>query len=94
MDFAKKKAGKDEWFTPKEAIYPILRHLKHNSIVWCPFDTEDSLFGEEHYKCFCECLTDMGRSLSLTDCRSCVPELFDGVPIKKNQTIFGFYLEK
>ena len=44
MDFAKKKAGKDEWFTPKEAVYPILKYLKPNSVVWCPFDTEESLF--------------------------------------------------
>jgi len=44
MDFAKKKAEKDEWFTPKEAIYPILRYLKKNSIIWCPFDTKESNF--------------------------------------------------
>ena len=44
MDFAKKKAGKDEWFTPQEAIYPIIKYLKTNSIIWCPFDTEESLF--------------------------------------------------
>lgn len=44
MDFAKKKAEKDEWFTPEEAVYPILRYLKKNSIIWCPFDTEESNF--------------------------------------------------
>lgn len=44
MDFAKKKAGKDEWFTPPEAIYPILKYLKKNSIIWCPFDTKESNF--------------------------------------------------
>lgn len=44
MDFAKKKAEKDEWFTPKEAVFPILRYLKPNSIIWCPFDTKESNF--------------------------------------------------
>ena len=44
MDFAKKKAEKDEWFTPKEAIFPILKYLKPNSKIWCPFDTDKSLF--------------------------------------------------
>ncbi len=44
MDFAKKKAEKDEWYTPKEAIFPILKYLKRNSIIWCPFDTEESNF--------------------------------------------------
>ena len=44
MDFAKKKAEKDEWYTPEEAIYPILKYLKPNSIIWCPFDTKESNF--------------------------------------------------
>lgn len=42
MDFAKKKSKKDEWYTPKEAIYPILKYIKPNSTIWCPFDTNDS----------------------------------------------------
>lgn len=44
MDFAKKKAGKDEWFTPEEAVFPIIRYLKPNSTIWCPFDTKESNF--------------------------------------------------
>jgi len=44
MDFAKKKAEKDEWYTPQEAIIPILKYLKPNSMIWCPFDLEESLF--------------------------------------------------
>jgi len=46
MDFAKKKAEKDEWFTPPEAIYPIIRYLKSNSIILCPFDTKESNFAK------------------------------------------------
>lgn len=34
----------DEYFTPAYAVYPILKRLKEGSIVWCPFDTEDSEF--------------------------------------------------
>lgn len=34
----------DEFYTPKYAIYPILKYLKPNSIIWCPFDTKDSNF--------------------------------------------------
>ena len=44
MDFAKKKGVKDEWFTPKEAVFPILTYLKPKSTVWCPFDMKESLF--------------------------------------------------
>jgi len=39
-------SGKDEFYTPRYAIRPILEHVKPNSIIWCPFDTEESLFKE------------------------------------------------
>lgn len=32
----------DEYYTPDYAIEPILEYLKPNSIVWCPFDMEES----------------------------------------------------
>lgn len=34
----------DEFYTPNYAIEPLLKYLKPNSSVWCPFDTEDSNF--------------------------------------------------
>lgn len=34
----------DEWYTPIYAVTPILKRLKPNSTVWCPFDTEKSNF--------------------------------------------------
>lgn len=34
----------DEFYTPLYAIKPIAKYLKPNSIIWCPFDTEDSLY--------------------------------------------------
>lgn len=37
-------SGNDEFYTPAYAITPILKYVKHGSKVWCPFDTEDSLF--------------------------------------------------
>lgn len=37
-------SGNDEFYTPYYAIKPIMKYLKKNSIVWCPFDTDDSLF--------------------------------------------------
>jgi hypothetical protein len=44
IDFAKRKGKSDEWYTPENAIYPILKHLKPNSKIWCPFDKEESNF--------------------------------------------------
>ena len=37
-------SGNDEFYTPKYAIVPLLKYLKPNSTIWCPFDTEESLF--------------------------------------------------
>ena len=44
VDFAKKKAKTDEWYTPPNAIYPILKYIRKGSIVWCPFDLDVSNF--------------------------------------------------
>lgn len=38
------KQGIDEMFTPPILVKPILKYLKPNSIIWCPFDTEESEF--------------------------------------------------
>lgn len=43
-EVAQSTATKDEFYTPEWAITPILAYLKPESIVWCPFDTEQSLY--------------------------------------------------
>ena len=40
-------SGNDEFYTPHYAIKPILKYLKPNSTIWCPFDTRNSLFVKE-----------------------------------------------
>lgn len=37
-------SGNDEFYTPTYAITPILKYINNGSTVWCPFDTDDSLF--------------------------------------------------
>lgn len=37
-------SGNDEFYTPKYAVEPILKYLDKDSIVWCPFDTEQNNF--------------------------------------------------
>lgn len=37
-------SGNDEFYTPIYAIEPIEKYLKRNSVIWCPFDTDNSLF--------------------------------------------------
>lgn len=50
-------SGNDEFYTPLYAIEPILKYVKPNSKVWCPFDMEDSLFvktlGERGHEVVC-----------------------------------------
>lgn len=36
--------NEDEWFTPDYAIYPLLKYINKDWIIWCPFDEESSLF--------------------------------------------------
>ena len=35
---------KDEYYTPSILVEPILKYLKPNSTIWCPFDTKESEF--------------------------------------------------
>ena len=47
---AKTDKESDETYTPSYAVKPILKYISKNSIVWCPFDTEES----EYVKLFQE----------------------------------------
>ena len=40
-------SGNDEFYTPIYAIKPIAKYIKPRSKIWCPFDTENSLFVTE-----------------------------------------------
>jgi hypothetical protein len=41
-EIANGKNPNDEFFTPRYAITPLLKYIKNESTIWCPFDTEDS----------------------------------------------------
>ena len=51
---AKTDKASDEYYTPREAVIPILKYIdkgnKKQYTVWCPFDKEDS----EYVKCIRE----------------------------------------
>ena len=36
------KGGSDEWYTPEDAVTPLLPFIKPNSRILCPFDTKES----------------------------------------------------
>jgi hypothetical protein len=44
IDFAKKKGGTDEWYTPESAVMSIIKELPTGVVVWCPFDKKESNF--------------------------------------------------
>lgn len=46
---AKRTPESDLVFTPAYAVKPLLKYIKPNSTIWCPFDTSDS----EFVKIFC-----------------------------------------
>jgi len=37
----------NEFYTPVQAVTPILKYIPKDKIVWCPFDTEESHFVKE-----------------------------------------------
>lgn len=39
-----KQQKQDEYYTKEYAIIPLLKYLKPNSQIWCPFDTQESNF--------------------------------------------------
>lgn len=41
----------DEYYTPSYAVYPIVKYIPQNSIIWCPFDKESSEFVSIFKKC-------------------------------------------
>lgn len=41
---AKTDKASDEYFTPEYAVKPLLKYLKKNQLIWCPFDKENSAF--------------------------------------------------
>ena len=40
----KSRNENDEFYTPNYAIKPLLKYLKPNSYIWCPFDLKESNF--------------------------------------------------
>lgn len=34
----------DEYYTPANAVYPIMKYIKAGATIWCPFDTAESEF--------------------------------------------------
>jgi len=41
------KGANDECYTPVYAVKPILKYIKKDAVVWCPFDKKESFFVSE-----------------------------------------------
>lgn len=41
---AKTNKESDEYFTPSEAIIPLLKYIPKNATIWCPFDDDFSQY--------------------------------------------------
>lgn len=83
----------DNFYTPKYAILPILPYLRPESNIWCPFDTEDSLFvktfrGEGHTVTATH--IDTGHDFFKTD----PPEKCDYIISNPPYSVKGLVLER
>lgn len=38
------KTKNDEYYTPKYAVIPLIKYIKKESTIWCPFDKPESEF--------------------------------------------------
>ena len=47
-------SGNDEFYTPSYAIQPIKKYITSHMKIWCPFDTEESLFVKEFRNMGCD----------------------------------------
>jgi len=47
-------SGQDEFYTPRTAVQPIKKYITPGMRIWCPFDTDDSLFVKEFRDMGCE----------------------------------------
>nr|DAI60479.1 MAG TPA: adenine-specific methyltransferase [Caudoviricetes sp.] len=68
------KNKNDEYYTPSYAIEPIKKYVKEGSVVWCPFDTEQSLFAKEFRKMGCNVIyshIDRGEDFFTMDTHKC-----------------------
>lgn len=70
-------SGYDEFYTPAYAIEPLLKYLKPGSKVWCPFDTERSLF--------VQMLQDSGHTVGSTHLDDGV-DFFD-IPLERFEAV-------
>ena len=64
----------DEYLTPPYAVYPIIKRLKANTTVWCPFDMENSQFVKvlsEHGFLFIYSHIKMGQDFFLMEVPEC-----------------------
>lgn len=73
-------SGNDEYYTPAYAIKPILKYLKPNSSIWCPFDTNQSHFVQEFDKEGHSVMAthlNYGQDFFKLKSNSMLPEIFD-----------------
>lgn len=64
----------DEYYTPAYAVYPLLNKLKPQSTIWCPFDTEESMFVKVFRKHNFKVVyghISTGQDFFQTDCPDC-----------------------
>lgn len=83
----------DEFYTPTYAIEPIAKYLRPNSLIWCPFDIEESNFPKLFDRLGHDVLRthlDYGQDFFKLECPSTVDYIISNPPY----TVKGEVLER
>lgn len=62
---AKTDKASDEVYTPEYAVKPILKYIKPNQVIWCPFDKKRQRICKIYYQLLDNDLVYGGRNLLL-----------------------------
>lgn len=81
----------DEFYTPTYAILPLLKYIKNNSKIWCPFDTEQSnfvkLFRENGHTVICSHILE-GKDFFVSDPIEDVQYIISNPPYSLKTQVF------
>ena len=81
----------DEWYTPKEAVIPLLKHVPKEWTIWCPFDKESSefvqVFSGGGHKVICSHIED-GKDFFTFEPTQKYDAIISNPPYSKKEAVF------
>jgi len=86
----------DEFYTPEYAIEPLLKYIKPNSKIWCPFDTDQSnfvkIFKKENHIVYLSHI-ELGKDFFETEPPQNINYIISNPPYSKKTEVFARLFE-